>query len=324
MRVSGPRAVEMKTSSHSVSSLRLGVFLVALICGPAVPAHEGPEHEIETLTAFMARRGPTPLLLLNRAGEFETLGQFNRAIADLQAALKLDAKFSSALIELSRIHLGQGQTAAALVEVNRALELVPIKSVRASLHILRAEIRVAQGRDELALADCERAFQGQPGQIEWFLLRSQIQARLGQLDACAAGLKAGFEQTQSAVLETQWIEALIDAGRSREALALIEPQLAESRLKSSWLLRRARAHRALGEECEIDLHGVLEELNRRINPRAPDLTLLADRGLAFALLGKRAEAEKDLAEAKKRGAESWVVRRLEKILAESARVASLR
>ena len=109
-------------------------------------------------------------------------------------------------------------------------------------------------------------------------------------------------------------EALIDAGQFRQALARIEPQLASARWQSSWLLRRARARKGLGEESAPDVRTAIAELNRRLSPQHPDLTLLADRGTANALLGKMAEARKDLVAAKKLGADAWVVRRLETLL----------
>ena len=51
------------------------------------------------------------------------------------------------------------------------------------------------------------------------------------------------------------------------------------------------------------------ELGQRINPNHPDVTLLADRGLAYALLGDVPAADRDLTAAKKAGAEEWVLRR---------------
>ena len=125
------------------------------------------------------------------------------------------------------------------------------------------------------------------------------------------------EQTASPVLEAEWIDALLDSGESRAALARIEPQLAESRCRASWLIRRARARLALDQSTRArgDLHAAVTEINGRLNPARPEVSLLAERGLALALLGDLAGARSDLASARKAGAETWVIWRLEARLA---------
>ena len=159
-------------------------------------------------------------------------------------------------------------------------------------------------------------FAGPPPEVDWYLVRSQIQGRLGQWQACCDGLRKGFELTGSAVLEIEWIEALLDAGRFREALPRIERHLAESHWRSSWLLRRARARLGLGEKSDarVDLREALSEINRRLTSPRPDLALLADRGYVFALLGNNEAAQKDLQMARQLGADEWVVRRLRNYL----------
>ena len=262
----------------------------------------------------MSDAGRTPFLLLKRAGEYRVLGQLNKAAADLREALKSEPNLAAAHTELSRIYLAQSEPAKALAAITQALALVSDEKARAPLRMWRAEIFVAQNKPAEALADIARAFETHPADIDWYLQRAQIQSRLGKFAECVAGLKAGFDQTGSAVLEIEWIEALIDAGQFRQALERIEPQLASARWQSSWLLRRARARKGLGEEFAADVRAAITELNRRLSPQHPDLTLLADRGTANALLGKMAEARKDLVAAKNLGADAWVVRRLETLL----------
>ena len=270
-------------------------------------AHESPEHRIEELSFEMARNGKSIELLMQRAIEYRALGELDAAAADLQAVTSLDAKAVDALRGLGEIYSAKGDFGQAIATVNRAI------ATGADFYSTRAEIYAAAGSNQLALADCERAFAGRTGDLEWYLMRAQIQSRLGLFDECIAGLKQGIEMSGSAVLKTELIEALIDAGQYREALRRIEPELRESRLRSAWLLRRARARIGLGKDATKDLETALEELTARINPRAPDITLVVERGTALALLGRTEAARADLARAWH--SEPWLVWRLEKLLA---------
>ena len=61
-------------------------------------------------------------------------------------------------------------------------------------------------------------------------------------------------------------------------------------------------------------HHFVDELNSRINPENPDVTLLVDRGVAWTMLDDRSAAKRDLGLARKAGADRWVTARLERAL----------
>jgi len=61
------------------------------------------------------------------------------------------------------------------------------------------------------------------------------------------------------------------------------------------------------EEAKSDLEAALLELDRRMNATSPDPSLLADRGMARELLGKKEEARKDYEQARDKGlTDEWV------------------
>ncbi len=291
--------------------------LLALCAPGMVRAHDSPEHVVEALTARIAREGKTAPLLYRRAVEYRVLGKLDHAAADLLAALKVDPAYLSAHRELCLVRLAGGRDGEALAAIDGAIALVPGERERAPLYMVRARVYADGGRDAAALADCERAFRHHTGEVDWYLTRARLQARLGTWDACLGGLKRGIEQTGSAVLEVEFVETLIDAGRYREALARIEPELQDARWQSAWRLRRGRALLGLGEKprAQEDLRAAIAEMDPRIRPGTPDLMLVADRGLAYALLGDRALAKRDLAAAREGGIDSWVTHRLEAALA---------
>ena len=292
----------------------LSFCLASLVSVPSLLAHDSPEHQVELLTSIMASQGKSASLLLKRAIEYRVLGQLDKAVADLLESIQLKSTDAYAWKELCRLYLAQGKNDQAVAAVNKALANADDEEERAPTYMLRAEVYTALNRAEEALADIDRAFTNGSPDLDWYIQRGQLQAKLGRWELCLKGLKQGFDETHSIVLEIEWIEAMIDAGRSKEALALIEPHVGTARWKASWLLRRARARKALKMEYEADLQAVLRELDERANPRYQDLTLIADRGLACALLGRDAEARKNYEAAKQLGADAWVLRRLEPLL----------
>jgi tetratricopeptide (TPR) repeat protein len=262
--------------------------------------------------------GERPDLLWRRATEYRVLGDLPAAGSDLKRALRLNPRYLSALTDLSRVQLAQGHHRRALWTLDRAFASVRDEAERAPLRMLRAEILVEAGNAAGALLECDRALRhAESAPPDWYLTRSQLQSRLGRFDEAIAGLKEAHERTGSAVLEVECIDAMIDGGRFGEALQRIEPILADVRWRASWLVRRARVRLAGGDisAAHTDLMAAIRELNGRLRSPHPDPGLLTDRGLASALLGDVAPARRDLAEARKLGADADTLRRLETALA---------
>jgi tetratricopeptide (TPR) repeat protein len=152
------------------------------------------------------------------------------------------------------------------------------------------------------LEDVEDAIQEYPGNVEWYLLRSQLQARLKLKKERISGLEQGIAETGGGVLEAEWVDALIDDKQHARAAEKIETELKNSRWHSSWLIRRARVYQATGktEEAKSDLEEALTELSRRIHAAAPDPSLLADRALKPGTPRQEEEARKDYEQARNR------------------------
>jgi len=289
------------------------LLLLVFTAGIAV-AHDSPEHVIEMLTARMETVGERSDLLWRRATEHRALADHAAAAKDLKRAIKLRRDYLPALIDLSRVQLLQGQRRAALRTIERAMSFVPDEASRSPLRMIKAEIFAESGKMAAALSECDRALAGSGGaELDWYLTRSQIQCRLGRYAEAADGLQRGFELTGSAVLEVESIDARIDAGQYEKALPKVEAALADTRWQSSWLLRRARIRLGQGQiaAAHQDLAVAIVEMNRRLNPAHPEAGLLSERGFAYALLGDLSLAKRDLASARKGGADPASLRRLE-------------
>jgi len=301
-------------------ALRAGVLLAAVwtslnFCGPAI-AHDGPQHVIEQLTLQMATSGQSAQRLYLRACEYRTLGQFDRAERDLRQALSRDPRHAASRIELAQVLLAQGQHKPALEVVDQALRLVGTPAESPPLRMLRCDALLAGGETSNALAECRLACRENSTEVEWLLKRSQIEAQLRLHSERIAELEVAQHELASGLLHIEWIDALLDAGRASQAIGPIEAELADARLQSSWLIRRARARQLLGkpDQAAVDLQAAIAEINQRLHPERPDLSLVADRGLAHALLGERSAAEHDLHSARALHADGWMLWRLEAAL----------
>jgi tetratricopeptide (TPR) repeat protein len=300
----------IRWSKRFIQAITVGCSLVTGLPGLA---HDGPEHDIEELTERMAKEGESTDLLLQRAIEYNVLGKFTEAAKDLERALQFDPDSLTVQRELSRAYFASGKTDEALKAASRGLKNPAAGPDYASLLMVRAEILRARGEHQKALDDADLAIEEYPNNVEWYLVRSQLQSRLKLKKERLNGLEEGIKETGSGVLEIEWIDALIDDGQHPAALERIETELKNSRWRSSWLIRRAKIRLAAknAEEATADLETAITELNRRINPTSPDPSLLADRGQAQDLLGKKEEARKDYEQARDKGlSEDWLRERI--------------
>lgn len=279
-------------------ALLIACLLVTCAGSPAL-GHEGPAHVIETLTARIEADGPTPALLLRRASEYRVLGKLDAAVADLRHVIALAPEHLGAHAELSRSLSSMDQHDDALATVNHAISLTKDTGEHPHLHALRGDILASAKQYDDALAEYDIAIAQRPKEIDWYLSRAAVQRlMLAEADRLA-GLDAGYRATGSGVLYAHWIDALLDTDEkehARAALTQIDARLEKMRLKSTWLIRRARASLILGDNdaAQHDLREAIREIDSRLHPTRPDAALLLDRAFAHHLLGESAQARADL------------------------------
>ncbi len=276
-------------------------------------AHEGPEHEVDELTQRIKTEGPSADLLLQRAIEYNVLRKGAEAVKDLERALDFEANSPAILRELARAYFSVGKTNEALDTAGRGLKYASEGPEKASLYIVRSDVLRARREHQKALDEIEKAIREHSDNAECYLARSLLQQQLGLKKERIKGLAEGVKATGSGLLEAEWIDALIDGGKPEVALERIQAELKESRLRSSWLIRRAKVLFAMNkdDEAKADAKEALEELNQRLTRGASDALLLADRGQAYELLGRKEEAKKDYEQARDKGmTDEWVRERI--------------
>ncbi|MBT8036276.1 MAG: tetratricopeptide repeat protein [Verrucomicrobiae bacterium] len=296
--------------------IRPSIILALHLTALAVTAHESPEHNVQHLSKHIQTHR-TPDNLLQRAIAYRALNQLENARADLRSAITIAPERPHLHLELCRVQLALAQPTQALLSANHALQQSHTPSQRASAHILRAEAYQLNGQHQPSLQAVQLAFQEVPrGEIEWFLLRSENQRQLALHTQRIADLKSGHRRHHSAVLKAHWVDALIDASDYKTALPLIDSELSDRRWKSSWLIKRARTLQGLQRNTDAAsaLHAALAEIRPRLNSARPDPLLLADQGIAHALLGNLAGARCCLESLHHHRAPHWITSRLEEII----------
>lgn len=289
------------------------LYLCVLLLAASTFGHDSPEHVVEDLTRKIKALGSKPDLLYQRAIEYRALRRYSAAAADLQRAIKEQPDSALYNLELARTYALNGQNDKALKQIDDCLR----RWKQPEIYMARAEILHAIGKSERALDDVNKAFEGEP-QLEWYLIRSQIEAACNKHEDRITHLEKAIEETGSGLLQIELIEAKLDAGKFMDALKQIEPELQESRWKSSWLIRRSRALKGIGEkeDSEADLRMAIHELQERIAMRE-EASLVGDLATAYALLGQKSQARKYLSQATKLGLPDSTAKKISKQIAQS-------
>jgi tetratricopeptide (TPR) repeat protein len=186
----------------------LGFALVAGLFVSATPAvsasvsdcsHARPDVRIRGCTEIIqsskdkARPVPRRELVVaysNRGAAFAEKDNYDRAISDLNEALKLDPEYSGARVNLG-IALGrQGNRESAIESFDRAIALNP---KRANAYYNRAIAYAAGGKEDHAIRDFDEAIRLRPRDAEAVFHRGIAHERSGDLDRAIADYSAAIK-----------------------------------------------------------------------------------------------------------------------------------
>lgn len=311
-----PCAVGRGTKSLKAIAIISALLIVA---GPSqLRAHDGPEHVIERLNAEIAQSGPTKELLYSRAMEQRALRHYAQAEADLAAADKLEPGDWAVQLQWIQVLTQLGKHAEATLRAETLVRELPDNAntgIHADVLALNGLVYAELGRWNDAAELFRQSIAVRPD-VTYVVMRSRVLAHLPERrDEQLQSLRSHWESTQSPVILRELCDTLLRAdGDSTarelvEASEIIERELADNRLRSAWLIRRALLNHSRGHASavEADLQAALAELAPRIDPTVPDCELLVQRGQAHALLGDIAQARADLRRAELRHAPDWML-----------------
>lgn len=298
-------------------------FALGLLLG-CIPLLANPGHEvtIAELTSQISLLPEAPELYFQRAWNYREIQKLAEARADWEKTLSIQPGFLPASRELARMDAAAGHPDLAMERLRKAMAAAPPEQAfhLAGCYSVLSELLLVAGKNEEALAEARAGLAASKElSLDLIMLRSEAQRRLGRHAERVDDLAAAKAKLLSFVVKARWYDALIDAGRGQEVLAVVENELANTRYQSSWLIRRARIRRHSGDAAgaQADLRLALEEIAPRLRPDAPDLSLVCDRGVIKALLGEMDSARQDLDLASQNGADFWLTLPLLNLLTES-------
>ena len=305
--------------------MRINRACVAGLITCAVPvAWANPGHEITVaeLSASIAQSPAIPELYFQRAWNYREMGRQAEARADWEKTLELNAGFLPASRELARSDASEGRVEAGIDRLRQALAMAPEDQAfhRPGCFSVLAELLLKMGKNAEALEEVRAGLAAAPDlQMDLCLLRSEAQRRLGQHKERVQNLEEAMRKLRSFVVRTRWYDALIDAGRGAEILPEVEKEIANTRYQAAWLIRRAKIRLHAGETAGAteDLNAALTEIESRLRPENPDLSLICERGLIHALAGKHDAALADLGLARRAGADIWMLMPLEALVGDT-------
>ncbi len=160
--------------------LRFFCFLAAVLCAGASRAasdadwseckrEDGDRAKIIAACARIAGDKHSPpreraIALNNRGNAYQTNEDFGRAIADYDAALRLDPNLAHTYLNRALALKGEGEYARALADANKSLELAPADPValrgRGDIYVARG--KRAEGDLDAAIADYTEAIRLDP------------------------------------------------------------------------------------------------------------------------------------------------------------------
>jgi tetratricopeptide (TPR) repeat protein len=283
--------------------IRIGI-VCCLLMAP-LRAHHEAAVTISELTVQIASNPKITELYYQRGVEYYGIQDYTKARADFQNALQQRPDYLPAKRYLAEITAQEGHVEAALEQLQAAMEAATAdhRFLLPTCHGIQAQWLYQLHKLEPALLAVQDALQTPNPALETVRLHAQILRELGHHDEALACLKSAWEKSKAVILRNDWLDMLIALHRTTEALPIVEAELASTRLRSTWLIRRARLRLQLQQaaEAKADLTEAIAELTPRLATDPPPVTLLCDRALAYALLGRKPEAAADLAAARKLG-----------------------
>ncbi|GLX00874.1 tetratricopeptide repeat protein [Microtetraspora sp. NBRC 16547] len=231
------------------------------------------------------------VLFGNRAQLLARSGRNADALRDFDRAIAIDPGFPDNYLDRGNLLLAMGRPDDALTDYETAIRL---GSPLPEAYYNRAELRLATGDRELALADLDHVLELDPAFLDAYVNRAGVLEMLDEHEAARRDVDAGLElDPGNPHLHGVLGQLETAAGRHAEARAAFDAALArDPALAGAW------ANRAILRYGTGDLDGAVADLTRAIE-LGEDAALYANRAIALRDLGRFAEAEADLEQARR-------------------------
>ncbi|MGI9161251.1 MAG: tetratricopeptide repeat protein, partial [Saprospiraceae bacterium] len=171
----------------------------------------------ETLWSDAIAKATSVRAYNNRGDYYYKQKQYDKAVADFEAALKINPDFARAYRNLAKIQRERGQAGAALENLTRAIKLAPEK---ADVYVTRGDLYYKAGQYEKALADADKAITLSADYFQAYLNRSAALNNLGRYPESLAA------STRALALDPKNAEAWYNRGNTYNKISQLDSALA--------------------------------------------------------------------------------------------------
>ena len=202
-------------------------------------------HEIETAISLSPNSAKARNQLGVSLSRFLETGAARKAFED---ALTLDPNFAEAHVNLALILAQTGELPLAHEHLDRAIGLYEATQPASRAYFLRAKVWSAQGDNDNAILDLEKATQLSPDPTDaWFDL-SQLKHSKGDLDAALAAAKRAVDQSPKDFPAQSWLGQLyLERDNAVEAVKHLQTARSLGADDKATIYSLARALRATGK-----------------------------------------------------------------------------
>ena len=141
--------------------------------------------------------------------------KIERAMADLEQALRIDPEMSQARQLRAALSMQQADTRAAISELRDALEQQP-ENQQVRLQLLDLYLQTDDLSSARSLLD--RMVQSEPDQLRWLAIRAEVSARQGRTGEELSDLRRLAERQPSPPNVLRLAKAQLDAGQAKAAI----------------------------------------------------------------------------------------------------------
>jgi tetratricopeptide (TPR) repeat protein len=232
--------------------------------------------------------------LSQRCGLYAILAMYDRALADCNRAIQLDATFSPAHLNIAAAYMKLGKPEEAIAETNLALRYGRLSVADTAMaYSNRGGYLILQGQYKFAIDDLTKAIEINPGDFKSYGNRGSAYIGTGELDKALKDAEAALRINRNApnalnvrglvsMYKRDFTKAMADFDHS----ILLSPDGSPS-----------YHNRGLIKYIRSDGNGAIADLNRALaaNPNAAPTLYL--RGLAYRKIKNEKLAQQDLAHA---------------------------
>lgn len=252
----------------------------------------GMYRDLETLWRTTIERNPKAWMAYNNLGNVLLQnGRVEEAIAQFQAALKIDPRYATAESNLGNAFLRLGQGEKSLTHLRRAVEFDPRD---AEAHNNLGNTLLQLGHREEAAAEYRRAFAIDPGYAEAHNNLGALLLQKGETDDAVSQLQNALQLSpDNPDAHNNLGNALLQLGREGEAVAQyrkaleLRPEDANTQNNLAWLLATSPDAQIRNGREAVELAERADRSTGNANP-----VIVATLSAAYAEAGRFAEAVK--------------------------------